>query len=467
MGEGDDDEEAVVAVASDAREDEEGLVVKGVEDGDGTAGLLEPLLAGSTPSPSPSSSYSSSSWALFLSAVATLSLFLVGCSILPLPWAFARCGLVLGALISLAVAGANYYTSRLLVRHASPDAASYEELSLKAGGPALRLVAQVSLVLLLFGTICGDLAVIASVSYSAASQALPSAPSRLRAWVVGPPEHETSLRLLLFATAAILLPLSLPRRVDSLRHVGAAAMGVLFVIMGQVVVDSLRAGLPEFAWTRDVLWRVDARTPQAIGVLGFAFYLQPGLPPISRELPPGKQGKRVLISALTVTYAVGTLVYISVGAFGFLRFGQKTGGNILAMYSGRWAVALDVASALYVSTAFPPIVHALRYTLDELIAGPNPTFSLLRHLMTTIVPVVGGLFIAISVPNVEDLFAFTGATAVCFVCYILPVVIHLRLEREDDTHLHGVALQVLDKGFAWLVMIAGCIVSLGSLWSLL
>eukprot|EP00898_Chlorokybus_atmophyticus_P002381 jgi/Chlat1/3143/Chrsp21S03374 len=256
--------------------------------------------------------------------------------------------------------------------------------------------------------------------------------------------------------------MSLYRRLDSLQYAGALSVVVVFIIAGQVVFSAIRAGLPSFSFSPSVLWHFDARAPQAIGIVGYAFYLQPALLPLSREMPPGRVGRKALKRALVATYALCTGVYVVIGAFGFMQFGQETQGDIMAMYKGRWAAVLDAATVIYVAIAYPPVMFALRFTLEELLVGRAAAFNPLRHATITIIPILASLVVAVEVPQAEVLFNVTGATAVCLVCYILPVTIHLRLRAGEGKEL-GWGAWVRDVGTPWGVMIGGCVFSLAAL----
>ena len=75
---------------------------------------------------------------------------------------------------------------------------------------------------------------------------------------------------------------------------------------------------------------------------------------------------------------------------------------------------------------------SLRYTLDCLVAGEDAAPSSSRQLLETTGIVFGGLGVALMFPSAaEKIFAVTGATAVCLVCYLLPVIIHLLLYARD------------------------------------
>ena len=75
---------------------------------------------------------------------------------------------------------------------------------------------------------------------------------------------------------------------------------------------------------------------------------------------------------------------------------------------------------------------SLRYTLDCLIAGENAPPSTKRQVLETTGIVFGSLAVSLLFPSAsEKIFAVTGATAVCLVCYLLPVIIHLLLYCSD------------------------------------
>lgn len=75
---------------------------------------------------------------------------------------------------------------------------------------------------------------------------------------------------------------------------------------------------------------------------------------------------------------------------------------------------------------------SLRYTLDSLIAGEDAPFQLKRHLAETGGITVSSLLVALIFPAyAEKIFAVTGATAVCIVCYVIPVGLHLKMRANE------------------------------------
>ena len=75
---------------------------------------------------------------------------------------------------------------------------------------------------------------------------------------------------------------------------------------------------------------------------------------------------------------------------------------------------------------------SLRYTLNSLIAGEDAPFQLKRHMAETTGIIVSSLVVALMFPAyAEKIFAITGATAVCIVCYVIPVGLHLKMRANE------------------------------------
>lgn len=75
---------------------------------------------------------------------------------------------------------------------------------------------------------------------------------------------------------------------------------------------------------------------------------------------------------------------------------------------------------------------SLRYTVDCFLFGEEAEPSWGRQLAETTGILLSCLCVALIFPSgAEKIFAVTGATAVCLVCYMLPVIIHLLLLSRD------------------------------------
>lgn len=368
---------------------------------------------------------------LLVSSFFTLTLAILGSSVLPVPFAWARAGLVPGLLIMLVVAAANACACRLLMSAAEQTGHdTYDGVAGEAGGPKLKAVTQASLVLLLFGTVAGDIALLAEV-----------APRSLARLFPPPPENASSFSSLpggrlcaAVLTLLVVAPLCFLRRMRSLEAAAAVGVAVVVALVASVLSSAVASGAPALASGEFPVWRPTsaAALPEAAAVLGFAFYLAPVLFPLLHELPPSPRGPRLAARASRgVTALVAPLVYGALGIAGAARHGRRTAGSLLAnewLGGGRADGALDAAAVAYLSVSIPPMQHSLRYTLEAMVAGEDAAPSDRRRLALTAAPLAAALAVALAAPQgAEKIFALTGAVPVCMACYLLPAVIHLSL----------------------------------------
>lgn len=369
--------------------------------------------------------------ALFTATV-TLTLAILGSSLLPVPYAFSKTGVLLGILVMLVVAGSNCLTSLLLLRAAGKTGHdSYEGMALAIGGPTWKVLTQISLILLLFGTIVGDFALISDVS-ARAFKGL-AAPDTPPAWLVA---YDGRGTMCLFAVFAVF-PLCCLKGMRQLESAATLGVIVILTVLGIIVQTSVHASLPAIRSGELPLWKFESagHLPEAFVVLGFAFYLQPMMMPLLHDMPPGPTGLAITSTAVKIVIiGVACVMYGTMGIFGAARFGQATEGDCLVntWLGGRREGWIDLAMALYLSISIPPMQISLRYTLDSLIAGEDAPFQLKRHMAETTGIIVSSLLVALIFPAyAEKIFAITGATAVCIVCYVIPVGLHLKMRANE------------------------------------
>lgn len=363
-----------------------------------------------------------------VSAVFTLTLSILGSSLLPLPYAFSKTGIVVGLFLMTVSALTNAFTARLVLEagHAT-GRKSYEGVAEAVGGRRWKVVTQVALVLLLFGTIVGDFALIADVSTRAVSKL--SQPGQAPFWLVAGGGRGAMTVVAL----AIVFPLCLLRGMRQLETVATGGVVVIVAILVVVVRAAAQAGFPAVRDGALPWFGVPefSKLPESFAIVNFAFYLHPMLMPLLHEMPAGRLGVTLTASAVDiVVLGVATTVYGIIGIFGAARYGHETQGDCLvnSWLGGKADGVLDAAMAVYLAISIPPMQLSLRYTLDCLIAGEGAQWSRQRQVLETVGIIGACLGTAALFPSyAEKIFAVTGATAVCLVCCVLPVLIHLRL----------------------------------------
>ena len=335
----------------------------------------------------------------------------------------------------------NTYTCQLLLAAASATRTrTFEELCHAVGGRAFMRLAQAANIVLLAGNLTGDLCLLADLGSKCLVASLGThAPALLTL------NHGRGVMLLL--TAAVIVPLSLLRSMHALEHASSAGVLVLLALCAVLTADAAGSGFAGVASGEVPLWTLNWRSghvAEAFALLGFSFYLHPLMMPMLQDMPPGARGVRIMsraVAAVVPGAALAAICYIA--AMGAAAFGARTQGDIMLnnLLHARWAsLALAVAMLTYLSTCIPPLVLSLRAYLDFIVAGPRAAFSARRHAALTAAIIALPLALAWRDPSLsETAFSVTGATGVCVVCYVVPVLAHFRLLFGKP----GVALQAL------------------------
>jgi len=372
--------------------------------------------------------YSHSFW----SSVLTLTLGILGSSCLPICWAFSRCGVVTGLLLSVVVAISNAYTGNVvLVAAYVLKKSTYEGMCEAASSSkAWKVGAQISLILLLFGTLAGDAALLADSGTKAIAhfEGSPYIPD----WFLNDSRYP-----MLLLTAVLVIPLSFTKHIKSLERAAVAGLLLIIGLIGIIMNSALSSGLPAIRNGELPIFGLPSGTrgqiPAAFSVLSFAFYLQPMLLPLLSEMPGGAEGLWIMCKALrVVTLGIALATYSLLGFFGAARYGKDTAGDLLMNewlpqeYSGY----LDAAMAAYLAISMAPIVVTMRYMLESI--GNNDSLdsssNRLVYVRNTMASILLPTLVAAVFPKESAMiFAATGATAVCMISYIFPIGVHAYL----------------------------------------
>eukprot|EP00879_Flechtneria_rotunda_P020873 GHRR01021976.1.p1 GENE.GHRR01021976.1~~GHRR01021976.1.p1 ORF type:complete len:263 (+),score=99.43 GHRR01021976.1:116-790(+) len=106
--------------------------------------------------------------------------------------------------------------------------------------------------------------------------------------------------IMVLMTILVVFPLSCQKHMRSLEAVAAAGVVVVAGLCILLAVKACALGLPAVADGQLPLWsfKVTDELPEAFSLLGYAFYCQPYMMPIIREMPEGKAGRRALEAAV-------------------------------------------------------------------------------------------------------------------------------------------------------------------------
>jgi amino acid permease len=159
-------------------------------------------------------------------SVCNLANCAIGAGVLSLPFAMREMGAALGLLLAVLVAGMIVFTLNTLLKAGERhDAVSYQELVLKALGPAASHLVSLTLIIYIFGS-CVAYTIIIADSFTAVLVGTLGADSQLA----------SRDGVILLVAATVLLPLSLLRRTNSLAPASTLAVVALLYTTAAVVV---------------------------------------------------------------------------------------------------------------------------------------------------------------------------------------------------------------------------------------
>ncbi|OAE35796.1 hypothetical protein AXG93_2138s1030 [Marchantia polymorpha subsp. ruderalis] len=346
-----------------------------------------------------------------LAVVPSLTLGIMGGAVLPVAWAFSVTGIICGLLIMLIVAAANTYTCDLLLKQAyATQTYDYETLALMIGGRKWKLVTEISIVILLLGTLIGQTAQMGEVGTIGLDAISPNLPN----WLVG----SSGRVFMVLGTVLIAAPLCLGKQLRQLEYAGVIGTSIVIWLLISVVFKSSREDLPairskEFA---TVGFNNIGDVTQAVSIFGFAFYVQPIMMPLLVEVPD--------VNAF--------IIYFLVGFFGAALYGQATESNILEnewLGGGVAQGILNLSMAVYLCLSVPVVEFPTRHTINGWLPE---TFmkdrAYARQLIITATILIFSLGMALAFPSSSgSVLVVTGATGVCMVSYLIPVVNHFLL----------------------------------------
>ncbi|XP_022764246.1 amino acid transporter AVT6C-like [Durio zibethinus] len=276
--------------------------------------------------------------------------------------------------------------------------------------------------------------------------------------------------VILFVVLLVMLPLVLLPHMNSLRRTSAISILLAIVfISSAMAIYALWKGktqnmglLPDFANQVSVL---DLFTTVPVLVTGFGFHVN--IHPIRAEL--GRPSD--MSSAVRISLAICTAIYISIGFFGYMLFGDSIMADMLVNFDQNSDSAVGqlvndtvrLSYSLHLALVFPVMNFSLRANIDELLfakkpvlARDTPRFAILSCLLLGVTYII-----AIVIPNIWYFFQFLGSTTVVCLSFIFPGAIVLR-------NVHGISARK-DKVMAVLVIILAIVTSIiaiaTNLWS--
>lgn len=218
-----------------------------------------------------------------------------------------------------------------------------------------------------------------------------------------------------------ILPMCLPKHIDSLRH--TSAIGVMAVIFFVIcVIENSCEYMSDHGWRSDIhALNTGNAAISSLGTIIFTCMVQMNAFEVYHEMEHPTPAFCVRNSILALA-GCGTL-YVLCGFFGYARFGSSIESSILLMYQPRenkvfWVSYIGilfkicVAFALHQLPMRDGIYHFLRWDVYKM----SWTRNALQSGGFAILVLILGLFI----PNITIVFGIAGSICGGFLGYIFP-----------------------------------------------
>ncbi|GMN41197.1 hypothetical protein TIFTF001_010432 [Ficus carica] len=242
---------------------------------------------------------------------------------------------------------------------------------------------------------------------------------------------------ILFTVVIVMLPLVLLRRVESLKFSSFISVLLAVIFVGICSVMAIIALVQGKTKNPRLMPQLDEQTSffdlfTAVPVIVTAFTFHFNVHPIGFEF--GKPSD--MIKAVRIALVLCAAIYLAIGLFGYLLFGDSIMSDILVNFdkSSDTATgtvlndAVRLSYALHLMLVFPLLNFSLRANIDEFLFPKKPLLAndTNRFVTITLVLLVFSYLAAIAFPNIWYLFQFLGSTSAVCLAFIFPGSIALR-----------------------------------------
>ncbi|ERN05364.1 probable sodium-coupled neutral amino acid transporter 6 [Amborella trichopoda] len=373
-----------------------------------------------------------SNGASYSGAIFNLSTSAIGAGIMSIPATLKVLGVLPAILSVIFVAILTNFSLQFMLKFTSAgNSTTYAGLMEESFGKIGSVLLQICVIITNLGAEIIYMIIIADVLSGSVAEG-PTHVGIFREWF-GNGWWTSRSFVLLVTTFLILLPLVSLRRVDSLKF--TSAISVLLAVVFAVVTAAL--GIVAI-WTGEA--EMPRLFPQITGqfsyiklftvvpVLVSAFTCHFNVHPIRAEFRKPQK----MQSVVRVSLALCAVVYIAIGLFCYLLFGENTASDILVNFNRGNPDAISSAVVrlsyvLHVMLVFPLLNFSLRINLDGL-AFPSATNTTAALRFTSLTGIILGFvyLAAILIPDIWSVFQFVGSTTAVCIDFIFPGAIVLR-----------------------------------------
>lgn len=357
-----------------------------------------------------------------LASMYNLAAVTLGSGIIALPSGFQACGVMTAVLVLIAITACTVYSVYILmlaVEKTNKRMYSYEALARGLLGRGWDIFAAFNMWIFCFGS-CVSYVISTGDMLSRATDD-PSVNSFVRSTAGN--RVLTSLIWL-----CVMLPLSIPKQINSLRYASALGVTCMFYFVIVIVVHSCLNSF-EDGKAKHKLSMFKGGNSAVIGfsVFIFAYLCQTNCFEVYTELAKPTPARITLHTGISMAFCC--TLYILAGVFGYLEFGEDMTDSILLKYNIRSDIMVLIAYigiAVKMCVGFAICMLPTRDSLYYCLAVWFPTFRNIRdvpywlHIIIIVAMSVFALILGLFIQRVDIVFSLVGSFSGGFLGFIYP-----------------------------------------------
>nr|XP_039264894.1 uncharacterized protein LOC120340647 isoform X2 [Styela clava] len=321
---------------------------------------------------------------------------IIGVSVLAMPFCLKQCGIILGLGLLFGAAWLTYISCSMLSNSAFyKRRRTYEYLALYTLGPTGKFTVELSMIGMMLGTCIAFYVVIGDLSNGILSR-----------FIDGADPHTLRVFTIIFCALCIALPLAMMKNLSVLSYFGFFSLTFYLAFVVVVILNAVSNGLLSWEWISKVnLWR-PAGMFQCLPIFSLAYACQCQLFIVydSLEEPSVRRIEDIVSSAIKFV----TVVYMSVGFFGYTTYQEHIAGNLLVSFPSNMLLDfIKLGFAMSVVLGFPLIIFPCRQSIHTLFFGkpvgeglqPNTYIPPFLFKSITLTIVLSTMTVAIMIPN--------------------------------------------------------------------
>ncbi|KAI8081557.1 transmembrane amino acid transporter protein-domain-containing protein [Halteromyces radiatus] len=337
----------------------------------------------------------------------------VGTGVMFLPKAFYNGGLFFSTALLTTIAAVSLYTFLLLVETRNKVPVSFGDIGGILYGKRMRMAVLIAITFSQIGFVCAYMVFVAQNM-----QALVEALSNC--------EIRVPLSYLILGQIAIFVPLAMIRKIQKLS--AFALIADLFILLGLICLYYYDFSTLMTLGIGNVEWIINAKSfPMFIGTAVFTYEGVGLVIPITESMKEPEKFPKVL----SYTMIGITTIFLSVGFFSYLAFGNNVQTVILLNLPGTAAVnTVQALYALAICLSIPlQLFPAIRITENALFSKSgknNPVVKWQKNVFRFAAVLACASIAIIGSGDLDKFVSLVGSLCCVPLCFLFPPLFHLK-----------------------------------------